>query len=121
MIIPVIGLASLFALGIGMIAARLTVHFNDLSTLIPFITRIAFYASGVFFSVEKLTAALPALSFLTWANPVSVYLSLARDVMISGHPAPDYLWLVGAGWGVVTLLVGFFFFWSAEERYGRAG
>ena len=121
MIIPVIGLASLFALGIGMIAARLTVHFNDLSTLIPFITRIAFYASGVFFSVEKLTAALPALSFLTWANPVSVYLSLARDVMISGHPAPDYLWLVGAGWGVVTLVVGFFFFWSAEERYGRAG
>ncbi|MEY3561386.1 MAG: hypothetical protein RL068_538 [Actinomycetota bacterium] len=121
MMIPVIGLASLFALGIGMIAARLTVHFNDLSTLIPFITRIAFYASGVFFSVEKLTSAIPALTFLAWANPVSVYLSLARDVMISGHPTPGWMWGVGALWGVVTLVFGFFFFWSAEERYGRAG
>ena len=118
---PVIGLASLFALGIGMIAARLTVHFSDLSSLIPFITRIAFYASGVFFSVERLTNALPFLSFLSWANPVSVYLSLSRDVMISGHSAPDWMWLVGAAWGLVTLIVGFFFFWSAEERYGRAG
>ena len=121
MMFPVIGLASLFALGIGMIAARLTVHFSDLSSLIPFITRIAFYASGVFFSVERLTNALPFLSFLSWANPVSVYLSLARDVMISGHPAPGWMWLVGAAWGLVTLIVGFFFFWSAEERYGRAG
>ena len=121
MMFPVIGLASLFALGIGMIAARLTVHFSDLSSLIPFITRIAFYASGVFFSVERLTNALPFLSFLSWANPVSVYLSLARDVMISGHSAPDWMWLVGAAWGLVTLIVGFFFFWSAEERYGRAG
>lgn len=121
MMFPVIGLASLFALGIGMIAARLTVHFSDLSTLIPFITRIAFYASGVFFSIDRLTNALPFLSFLSWANPVSVYLSLARDVMISGHPTPDWMWLVGAGWGVVTLVFGFFFFWSAEERYGRAG
>jgi teichoic acid transport system permease protein len=121
MMLPVIGLASLFALGIGMIAARLTVHFNDLSTLIPFITRITFYASGVFFSVDRLTAALPGLAFLSWANPVSVYLSLARDVMISGHPTASWMWAVGAGWGIVTLVFGFFFFWSAEERYGRAG
>lgn len=121
MMLPVIGLASLFALGIAMMSARLTVHFNDLSTLIPFITRIAFYASGVFFSVEKLTSALPFLDFLAWANPVSVYLSLARDVMISGHPTQGWMWWVGAAWGVVTLVFGFFFFWSAEERYGRAG
>jgi len=46
---------------------------------------------------------------------------LARDVMISGHPTPDWMWGVGAAWGVVTLVTGFFFFWSAEERYGRAG
>ena len=121
MIVPVIGLASLFALGIGMMAARLTVHFNDLSSLIPFITRIAFYASGVFFSMDRLTDAISWLGFLVWANPVSVYLSLARDVMITGHPVDAWMWWVGAGWGVFTLVFGFFFFWSAEERYGRAG
>jgi teichoic acid transport system permease protein len=29
------------------------------------------------------------------------------------------LWLAGAGWAVVTLLVGVVFFWQAETRYGR--
>jgi len=37
------------------------------------------------------------------------------------HPVvsqPD-LWLIGAGWAIVTLVIGFVFFWQAETRYGR--
>ncbi len=41
----------------------------------------------------------------------------------SAHCAPVVstpdLWLWGAGWAVLTLLVGFFFFWRAEVTYGR--
>ena len=102
-----------------MIAARMTVEFADLSQLIPFITRVAFYASGVFFSVDKLTSALPWLGFLEWANPVSVYLTLARGQLIVGYEAPLWLWGVGAAWSFAILLVGFAFFWAAEEKYGR--
>jgi teichoic acid transport system permease protein len=29
------------------------------------------------------------------------------------------LWLYGAGWAVVAVVVGFLFFWEAETRYGR--
>jgi ABC-type polysaccharide/polyol phosphate export permease len=29
------------------------------------------------------------------------------------------LWLYGAGWALVTLVIGFFVFWRAETRYGR--
>lgn len=29
------------------------------------------------------------------------------------------LWLWGAGWALLALVVGFFFFWRAESRYGR--
>jgi teichoic acid transport system permease protein len=29
------------------------------------------------------------------------------------------LWLWGAGWAVVALVIGFVFFWQAETRYGR--
>ncbi len=35
---------------------------------------------------------------------------------LPGIPA---LWMYGAGWAVVTLVVGFLFFWRAEARYGR--
>jgi teichoic acid transport system permease protein len=29
------------------------------------------------------------------------------------------LWLYGFGWAILALIVGFFFFWRAEARYGR--
>jgi hypothetical protein len=32
---------------------------------------------------------------------------------------PSELWLAGIGWAIVTLLVGVFYFWQAETRYGR--
>jgi teichoic acid transport system permease protein len=37
------------------------------------------------------------------------------------HPivGPDLLWLVGVGWGVVTLVIGVVYFWQAETKYGR--
>jgi teichoic acid transport system permease protein len=37
------------------------------------------------------------------------------------HPvlSQSGLWLVGTGWAVGTLVVGFVFFWRAETRYGR--
>ena len=37
------------------------------------------------------------------------------------HPqiTTNDLWLYGAGWAVVALVIGFVFFWQAETRYGR--
>jgi teichoic acid transport system permease protein len=29
------------------------------------------------------------------------------------------LWLYGAGWAILALTIGFFYFWRAEARYGR--
>lgn len=37
------------------------------------------------------------------------------------HPivSQSALWLYGAGWAVLAVIVGFFLFWRAEARYGR--
>ncbi len=32
---------------------------------------------------------------------------------------PDHFWYYAIGWAVLSLVVGFFFFWRAETRYGR--
>ncbi len=34
-------------------------------------------------------------------------------------PGIPTLWLYGVGWAVVTVVIGFLFFWRAEARYGR--
>jgi len=32
---------------------------------------------------------------------------------------PDHFWYFAIGWAIVAVVVGFFFFWRAETRYGR--
>jgi teichoic acid transport system permease protein len=118
LIIPVIGLAFIFSFGLTMIAARLTVKSSDVEKLIPFIVRIAFYVSGVFWSVEKL---LGPLGLMAWAhlNPLYVFLTLARGSVVTGYTATLYDWGIAAAWAFASLLLGFIYFFRAENRYGR--
>ena len=118
-IIPVVLLVLIFSFGLSMLSARLTTDFSDLSQLIPFLNRLLFYSSGVFFSIEKLISAYSFLEFLRWANPISVYLELARGAVVSGYASTGIEWLTGALWAFGMLSTGFIFFWLAEERYGR--
>jgi hypothetical protein len=32
---------------------------------------------------------------------------------------PDHLWYYAVGWAVFASIIGFFFFWRAEAKYGR--
>ena len=125
---PAIALMSGFNLGVAFLAARLTIHVRDLAQLVPFLTRIIFYISGIFFSVHKVfTDASPTtqiLQFVMQVQPVHVYISLVRNAIVEAEPGgPPYAtaqtWLLGAAWALGTLLVGFWYFWRAEERYGR--
>ncbi len=57
--VPLLALYTLFNAGVAMIAARLTVHVRDLTQVLPFISRILFYTSGVLFDVNKIFAEHP--------------------------------------------------------------
>jgi teichoic acid transport system permease protein len=37
------------------------------------------------------------------------------------HPVtnPAHYWYYGIAWAVLALVVGFYFFWRAEAKYGR--
>jgi teichoic acid transport system permease protein len=109
----------IFGFGVAALSARLTVQIQDLSKLIPFITRIMFYVSGIFFSPTKVLGHYPVALKIAELNPVYVYISLARGVTISGYSATTQDWIAGIVWAVIALVAGTWFFWRAEERYGR--
>lgn len=117
-VVPALLLATLFNTGIAFIAARLTIHVRDVAQLIPFVTRLLFYVSGIFFSIERVVTDRVLLGVLQ-ANPVHVYISLVRGAFLPDIPAPTHLWWLGIGWALLALVGGFLFFWAAEERYGR--
>ena len=53
MMIPLLVLFTMFNTGMALICARLTVHIRDFTQILPLITRMLFYTSGVLFGVER--------------------------------------------------------------------
>jgi teichoic acid transport system permease protein len=133
LLIPVLVLMSLFNLGMAFVAARMTIHLRDIAQLIPFISRMFFYLSGIFVSLAKLagvdkTGHIKHLTayYIMEANPLYVFITLARVALLGpredivGHVySATRMWGYGIAWGVGLLVVGFLFFWRAEDEYGR--
>lgn len=125
-LIPALFLLTMFNIGIACLSARLTIHLRDIAQLIPFISRIIFYLSGIFFLVDKLPAPDWAKQILE-LNPVAIYVTLCRVALLGAKEGETvaagyngmHEWLYGAAWAVGALVIGFLFFWRAEDRYGR--
>ncbi|MFT3969533.1 MAG: ABC transporter permease [Micropruina sp.] len=118
LMVPLLALYTLFNAGIAMIAARLTVHVRDLTQVLPFISRILFYTSGVLFDVNRIFESHPWVIAVYDLHPLYQVLTIARHSLMGG----DYnhrFWLYLSVYAVVVFLVGLVFFWVAEERYGR--
>lgn len=107
----------LFNLGLACFTARATDAFRDIENLLPFVFRIAFYMSGILYSVEAVVedATLRALFAL---NPIYCFASLARMAVMGDPFNPALLWSAMV-WTVLVLIIGFTVFRSGEQRYGR--
>lgn len=106
-----------FNLGIAMAAARATVHFRDIEQILPFVFRLLIYTSGVIFSVEAFAGGR-SWARLFYANPIYCFLSIGRWTIMGGDL--EAAWLISVfGWTITALVVGFLWFRSAEELYGR--
>lgn len=119
LLIPILVLMAIFSVGLAMIAARLTAQVRDLGKLVPFFTRIAFYVSGIFFSVDAALRNHPQIFAIVKWNPVYDYIELARGALVDGYEMSNELWIAAVVWAFGTLIIGLVFFWRAEEEYGR--
>lgn len=119
LVLPIFVLMSLFNLGLSFLAARLVTSISDVSQVIPFALRIWFYTSGVFFSYDRFAGDNPTLLAVLEANPMHVFLTLARDAILYGQDSPAAFWWQAIAWSVGLTVIGFLLFWLSEERYTR--
>lgn len=133
LIIPLFVFYFLFNAGLALVTARLSVHWRDLNNILPFLTRFVFYTTGIFFSIEQrfgprpATADHPATPGHPWVvhvsnwQPIHQFLSLARSALLEGdgYQVDERFWYGVAGWSIGLFAFGVWFFWRAEERYGR--
>ncbi|MFE0099742.1 ABC transporter permease [Streptomyces sp. NPDC059009] len=126
LVVPALALQFLFNVGLAMIMARMGSKTPDLAQLMPFVLRTWMYASGVMFPLSHMLEKASAPSWVAdalLANPAAVYMDLMRYALIDDigkyQELPPHVWALALGWAVVTGVVGFVYFWKAEERYGR--
>ncbi|MFG3530169.1 ABC transporter permease [Streptomyces sp. NPDC047917] len=123
LIVPALVMQFVFNTGLALIMARLGSKTPDLAQLMPFVMRTWMYASGVMFSIPVMLKDKPDwIANVLQYNPAAIYMDLVRFALIDGYGSgnlPSHVWIVALAWAVLIGLVGFVYFWKAEERYGR--
>lgn len=111
--------------GIGLLAARLLHEVRDSANLIPLLTRLLRYVSGVFFPVAFFADRAVVKGAPQWVavileyQPFAVSLTLVRETLMEELPVSPVTWLVSLGWAALLFGAGFVVFWRAETTYGR--
>lgn len=116
-VFPAFVLQVMFSLGVGFVVARLCHMVPDLAHLISFLLRFWFYASGVFFSIDRFVSN-EVMSAVMKANPMYGYLMAVRNSLLYGVDTPLWMWLNCAGWALLFFVFGFLFFYQGESTYG---
>lgn len=93
----------LFNLGVGFILSALYIFFRDTQYLYEVLTMLLMYMSAIFYSIEKFP---PALQKVFYCNPVYVYISYFREVVIQGSIPSLSLHLLAAAYALGALLIG---------------
>lgn len=115
--LPLMALQAVLMAGLSMIAAHVVAHVHDLKNLLAVAVRGWMYASGVMFSVDRLTDAHPIFKPLVDWNPMYHVLTIARDVLLYGVVPGARSWLIVALWSIVLVFAGLLLIWKGEGKY----
>lgn len=120
LVLPSTVLMTVFAAGMALFSARMTVIVRDYRNFLPFVMRVFFYLSGTVIDVSKLEAFKhhPTASAVATNEPFYVYMDLVRNSFLTDTVAPLKTWLFGIGWAVFAFVGGLIFFWRGERDYG---
>lgn len=120
LLIPALLLQTGFCLGVGFAIARIGARVPDTSQVLPFVMRTWLYMSGVVYQISAVTKNHAHwIKVILEVNPAAVYVQLVRDALLTRQESYPHIWPLAIGWAVVALVLGYVYFWRAEESYGR--
>ncbi|WP_028279905.1 ABC transporter permease [Arthrobacter sp. H5] len=117
-VVPALLLQMVFNLGVGLVLARVISTINDVTHLLSFALRVWMYSSAVFFSFDNLIVNETVLAIVK-LNPLYLVLDIMRDSVLYAMVPEWQSWAVLTVWALGAVILGFIFFWKAEESYGR--
>lgn len=98
-----VGCLVVFNLGMGLILSALYLMFRDMKYLYDVFTMLLMYLSAIFYTVDSFPEGYRKLFCL---NPVYVYISYFRKIILERQIPSVWLHLMAAGYALVVLIIG---------------
>lgn len=119
LVIPALGIQTVFVLGVSMGISRLAYRYRDVEQIMPFLLRMWLYLSGVFYGLDLIEdRAGPLLTALFAANPMFQFIDLNRKLLMDAELGGAN-WLAVTAWSVVAFIWGLTYFRAGEQSYGH--
>ena len=110
---PIAGLI-LFNIGMGMILSALFVFFRDIQYLYDVFTMLLMYLSAIFYTIDRFP---PLGQKLFHINPIYLFISYFRQIVIDGSIPPAWFHLLIALWVGVILALGCWMYKKYNTRF----
>lgn len=103
-----------FSLGLGLVLSAMMVFFRDMQFLWGIISMIWMYCSALFYPASILPESY---RFVVEYNPIYCYISPIRTILIDGVSADPVMYIRGAVWAVLMLLIGTLVFKKTQDKF----
>lgn len=114
-LIPLVLLALLAALSVGLWLSAMNVQYRDVQHMIPFLLQAWWYASPVVYSIELIPAEGP-WRLIYGLNPMTGVIQGFRWALLDGQP-PDRLMVISVIIVIVLLVSGLYYFRRMERTF----
>lgn len=117
--VPIVALLAIFSLGFGLFVSVYNIMYRDISYLVGIFMQILFYTTPIIYPItlvpERL-GGIPARWVIENVNPVTAFVSAARDSLYLLEVPRMSQWIVMVGWSTAALVIG----WWAFNRKAAA-
>ncbi len=104
----------LFNLGLGLILSAPFGFFRDIQYLWSVFTMLLMYMSAIFYTTDSFPESVRGLFYL---NPIYVYITYFREVVIDGKIPSLALHGLGAGYAVLFFLIGYLLYKKYNHKF----
>ena len=103
-----------FCCGMGLLVSSLAVRFRDVIHLYSVLTMLWMYATPVFYPIE---AVPPQVAALIRMNPMYVFITLFRELLLYGRVPGVGMWLSGAAMAALVFGLGAWVFSRLQKTF----
>jgi len=102
----------IFVLGVSLLFSVVNIYFTDLSHLLNIGLMFLFWMTPIFYPVEMIPKDYQWIIFI---NPGACYVIIYRSLLYYGSPGSMCIWLLAAGFALISLIAGYTLFTRKES------